>query len=117
VAGSLRTPTATCLGPPWTSASTGDAAAWGPASRFQARYGALNRAYIHLGLSEFDEAFKRLERAYLERAGLLVHIKVEPLFALLSSDFRYADLLRRVGRTRAAPVTTYSRPLQETLQD
>jgi eukaryotic-like serine/threonine-protein kinase len=58
---------------------------------------ALNRVYVHLGLSEFDEAFKWLERAYLERAGLLVHIKVEPLFAPLRSDPRYADLLRRMG--------------------
>jgi len=58
---------------------------------------ALNRVYVHLGLSEFDEAFRSLERAYLERAGLLVHIKVEPLFAPLRSDPRYSDLLRRMG--------------------
>ena len=47
---------------------------------------APNRVYVHIGLSEFDEAFKWLERAYLERAGLLVHFKVEPLFAPLHPD-------------------------------
>ena len=44
-----------------------------------------------------DEAFAWLERAFEERAGHLVSIKVEPTFDSLRADPRYADLLRRLG--------------------
>jgi hypothetical protein len=58
---------------------------------------ALDRVYVYAGLGDIDRAFQWLDRAYQERAGLLIHIKVEPLLDPLRFDPRYADLLRRMG--------------------
>ena len=46
-----------------------------------------------------ERAFAWLEEAYRERAGLLVYLKVEPPYAGLRPDPRFAELLRRVGLT------------------
>ena len=56
----------------------------------------LHAAYVHIGLGNFDRAFESMEKAYLERAGLLVYLQVEPIFDRLRSDVRFADLLRRL---------------------
>ena len=56
----------------------------------------LHTAYVHVGLGNVDQAFEWLDRAYLERAGLLVFLKVEPIFDPLRSDPRFVDLLRRL---------------------
>jgi eukaryotic-like serine/threonine-protein kinase len=55
-------------------------------------------ALVHLGLGRHEEVFEWLEKAYEERAGFLVYLKVEPLFDALRADARFAGLLRRVGR-------------------
>jgi eukaryotic-like serine/threonine-protein kinase len=55
-------------------------------------------AVVHLGLGGTAEVFKWLEKAYEERAGFMVYLKVEPLFDPLRDDARFEDLLRRVGR-------------------
>ncbi len=52
-------------------------------------------AYVFLG--EKDQAFEWLEKAYAERSGWMVHLKVDPRFDSLRSDPRFADLVRRVG--------------------
>jgi DNA-binding SARP family transcriptional activator len=44
-----------------------------------------------------DSAFNLLERAYEERASLMVFLNVEPMFDPLRSDPRFDDLLRRMG--------------------
>jgi DNA-binding winged helix-turn-helix (wHTH) protein/TolB-like protein/Flp pilus assembly protein TadD len=54
-------------------------------------------AIIHSGLKNRDEAFAALEKAFEERQPYLTHLKVEPVFANLREDPRFADLLRRVG--------------------
>ncbi len=54
-------------------------------------------ALVHIGLGEADRAFELLESAYLERHGLLVYLKVEPIFDGLRSDSRFPSLLRRIG--------------------
>lgn len=54
-------------------------------------------AYVNLGLGEHDEALQWLERAYEERHGFLVSLKVEPKFDPLRDDPRFQDLMRRVG--------------------
>jgi tetratricopeptide (TPR) repeat protein len=54
-------------------------------------------ALIYTGLGEKDQALAWLEKAYEARDGLLIWLKVEPLFDGLRSDPRFADLLRRVG--------------------
>ena len=56
----------------------------------------LHAAYVHVGLAHVDEAFRLMERAYQERAGLFVFLNVEPIFDPLRSDPRFADLVRRL---------------------
>jgi tetratricopeptide (TPR) repeat protein len=56
----------------------------------------LHMAYVHIGLGNVDRAFEFLEKSYQERAGLLVFLKVEPIFDPLRSDARFAELLRRL---------------------
>ncbi|MGH9846730.1 MAG: tetratricopeptide repeat protein [Blastocatellia bacterium] len=54
-------------------------------------------AIIYAGLAEHDQAFAWLERAYLDRSGWLIYLKVDPLLDGLRTDSRFADLLQRVG--------------------
>jgi TolB-like protein/Flp pilus assembly protein TadD len=54
-------------------------------------------AIVYLGLSEHDQAFAYLERAFEERSGFLAYIKVEPMLDPLRDDPRFANLLKRVG--------------------
>jgi len=56
----------------------------------------LEFAYVYIGLGEKDRAFSWIEKAYAERAGLLVYLKVEPMFDPIRSDPRFQDLLRRM---------------------
>ena len=56
----------------------------------------LHTAYVYIGLGDVDRAFEWLEKSYRERAGLLVFLKVEPIFDPLRSDPRFADLLHRL---------------------
>lgn len=53
------------------------------------------RIYVELG--DTDEAFKWLDKAYDDRAFLLVQLKVARQWDPLRSDSRFQDLLRRVG--------------------
>ena len=55
------------------------------------------RATVHAGLGEKEEALRWLEQAYDERSGLLIYLNVEPVFDSLRSAHRFADLLRRIG--------------------
>jgi Flp pilus assembly protein TadD len=57
-------------------------------------------ALIYTGLGEQDQALAWLEKAYQERSGRLVFLKVEPKFESLRSDNRFTDLLRRIGFER-----------------
>ena len=50
-------------------------------------------------LGEKDEAFEFLERAYQERVSLMIFLGVYPSFDNIRSDPRFADLLRRMGRS------------------
>jgi hypothetical protein len=52
---------------------------------------------VHVGLGANDKAFEYLERAYEERSGSLIYLKVEPILDPLRSDPRFQDLVRRVG--------------------
>lgn len=54
-------------------------------------------AVIYSGLREPDQAFAWLEKAYQDREGLLVYLKVEPWLDPIRSDRRFAELVRRVG--------------------
>ncbi len=54
-------------------------------------------ATIHAALGEKDLAFEWLQKAYEDRSGWLVYLKIDPMFDPLRSDPRFTDLLRRVG--------------------
>lgn len=54
-------------------------------------------ATIYAALDEKDQAFYWLEKAYEERHGWLVFLKVEPELDPLRDDPRFKDLLRRMN--------------------
>jgi tetratricopeptide (TPR) repeat protein len=54
-------------------------------------------AAIYAGLSDRDQAFKWLEKAYEERDIWLMNLKVDPVFGKLRSNPRFSDLLVRTG--------------------
>jgi tetratricopeptide (TPR) repeat protein len=56
-------------------------------------------ALIYAGLSNKDQAFTWLEKAYEDRSVNLVFLKVEPILDPLRSDPRFADLLQRMNLT------------------
>lgn len=57
----------------------------------------LEFAYVHIGLGDRDQAFSCIEEAYRQRAGLLVYLKVEPMFDRIRSDPRFQETLRKIG--------------------
>ena len=54
-------------------------------------------AGIHIGLGQKDQAFEGLQKAYQDRSGWLVYLRVDPMFNPIRSDPRFSDLLQRVG--------------------
>jgi TolB-like protein/Flp pilus assembly protein TadD len=54
-------------------------------------------AMIHVGLGQFDEAFRWLHTAFDQRSLWLGYLAVEPQLDPLRSDPRFAELRRRVG--------------------
>lgn len=63
----------------------------------EGRIPTLFLVYPLIGLGEVERAFPLLEKAYEERSGLLVFLKVEPIFDPLRADARFDGLLRRMG--------------------
>ena len=53
-------------------------------------------AMAYAGLGDVDEAFRWLERAYVERASFMNGVMVERAFELLHSDPRWARLMARM---------------------
>ena len=54
-------------------------------------------AATYTRLDEREKTFAWLERAYQERQGEVVWLKVSPTFNRFRSDPRFANILRRVG--------------------
>jgi TolB-like protein/DNA-binding winged helix-turn-helix (wHTH) protein/Flp pilus assembly protein TadD len=54
-------------------------------------------ALIYAGSGDKEQAVAWLEKAYQERAPMLIWLSVEPRFDSLRGDSRYTDLLRRIG--------------------
>jgi TolB-like protein/Tfp pilus assembly protein PilF len=61
-------------------------------------------AVVYTGLGEKDQAFQWLEKAYNERDEGMIYLNSAPPWGRLSSDPRFASLVRRVGlpQTNAA---------------
>jgi TolB-like protein len=58
---------------------------------------ALSFAVVYVGLGESEQAFLRLEKAYVERTNSLAYLKVDATWDPLRSDPRFTDLVRRIG--------------------
>jgi DNA-binding winged helix-turn-helix (wHTH) protein/TolB-like protein/Flp pilus assembly protein TadD len=56
--------------------------------------GSYDSAIFYTGLGELDKAFEQLNKAYRERSGWIIYLKVEPQFDALRTDPRYGSLLR-----------------------
>lgn len=56
----------------------------------------VQRAYIHIGIDEHEEAIRLLEQAYSEHSWFLCFAKVEPWLDPLREDPRFADIVRRM---------------------
>ena len=54
-------------------------------------------ATIYAGLGDKDQAFRLLEKAFEERDIWLMNLKVDPVLMGLRSDYRFRDLLQRIG--------------------
>lgn len=55
------------------------------------------KALIYVGLGDKEKAFLYLEKAWQEKHGSLISIKVEPLFDNLRSDARFIELLQKMN--------------------
>jgi tetratricopeptide (TPR) repeat protein len=51
----------------------------------------------YAAVGDADRAFACLERAFQERSAGMIFFHVDPGFAPLRGDSRYADLVRRIG--------------------
>jgi tetratricopeptide (TPR) repeat protein len=54
-------------------------------------------AAILTALGQTDEAFPWLQKGLADRSSWVVYLKVDPLFAKLRSDPRFADVVQRAG--------------------
>jgi hypothetical protein len=68
----------------------------------------LDVAVVHAVMGAKDQAFEWLEKAYAEKSGWLILIRVEPRLGPLRSDSRFADLLERIGLGEERPTTQIS---------
>jgi tetratricopeptide (TPR) repeat protein len=57
----------------------------------------VQRAFIHIGLGEHDQAIGLLEQAYDERSWFLVFIQAEPWYDPVRDDLRFQDIMNRMG--------------------
>jgi adenylate cyclase len=56
----------------------------------------IYRAWVHLGLGEFDDAFEWLDRAIEVRDPHILHLPVKPVYDRLRGDARFDRLLRKM---------------------
>ena len=57
----------------------------------------FNTALIYTGWGDKERAIERLEKAFEDRSGLSIWLKVDPRFDPLRADPRFTNLLRRMG--------------------
>lgn len=62
---------------------------------------AVQLSVVYAGLGANDDAFYWLDQGFRARSGSLILLMVEPLWAPLRTDPRFADLARRVGHIPA----------------
>ena len=59
----------------------------------------LEKALVHIGMGNRDEAFAKLEEVYQGRFSHLAYLRSDPVYDGLRDDPRFADLARRVNLT------------------
>ena len=57
----------------------------------------LRQRLVYAGLGDKNVAFEWLDKAVMNREGLLVFIRNMPFSDVLETDSRYQELLRRIG--------------------
>jgi len=57
-------------------------------------------ALVYAALDDKDKAFEWLEKAYSGRSNWLVWLKLDPRWAKIRDDRRYAELMQRIGLVR-----------------
>jgi tetratricopeptide (TPR) repeat protein len=57
----------------------------------------LHLATVHSALGQTNEAFASLNQAVVERANLLLYLKVDPAYDSLRGDPRFGEILRALG--------------------
>ncbi len=57
----------------------------------------VQRAFIHIGLGEYDEAIALLEQAYDENSWFIVFIQVEPWYDPIRGDKRFEEIMNRMN--------------------
>jgi tetratricopeptide (TPR) repeat protein len=62
-----------------------------------ARGSPLDKAALYVRLGRNEQAFKLLDQAYSEHDMWLVPLKVDPRWDKIRSEYRFKDLLKRVG--------------------
>ncbi len=56
----------------------------------------VQRAFIHIGIGEHDEAIELLNQAYDENSWFLVFIRVEPWYDPIRGDERFNEIMKRM---------------------
>ena len=56
----------------------------------------VQRAFIHIGIDEYDMAIQLLEQAYNENSWFLIFIQIEPWYDPLRNDQRFQDIIDRM---------------------
>jgi hypothetical protein len=67
------------------------------ALRLETYVSPMHLAMLHIRLGHVDEAFEWLERAVDEKAPWLLYLRMDPAFAPIRHDRRFAPLVARVG--------------------
>ena len=53
-------------------------------------------AVLYIGLGDKNRALQQLDKAYADRAGWIINLKVEPILDPIRTDPRFAELVRRM---------------------
>lgn len=61
-------------------------------------------AVIYAGFGDIDQTLTWLEKAYSERSGTLLTLRVNPKFDVMRSDPRFGDMIERIGPEETVPV-------------
>ena len=56
----------------------------------------VQRAFIHIGIEEYEEALNLLEQAYAEKSWFLIFLKIEPWYDPIRQESRFQDIITQM---------------------